>query len=101
MLNGYSEQLARRNAPPAAEKTEASKGTLMPRAPVIVSANSDSRTPLKNAAVRVCHPTSSRTPRRVSAQVAKIARVGIVAFGKNQLSCPVYATNLANVPHAT
>src|SRR5690349_8416873 len=92
MLNGYSAQLAKRKAPPAAEKTEASKGALIPRAPVIVTANSRSKTPLKRAVLRVCHPSTSRIPRRVSAQVATMARVGTAALGKNQLSCPVYAT---------
>src|SRR5262245_15409867 len=101
MLNGYSAQLARRKAPPAAEKTEASKGALIPRAPVIVIANSRSKPPLKTAVVRVCHPSSSKIPRTVSAQVATIARDRTAALGKNQLSCPVYATNLAKVPHAT
>lgn len=89
MLNGYSAQLAKRKAPPAAEKTEASKGALIPRATVIVTANSRSKTPLKKAVVRVCHPSSSRKPRMVSAKVETIARVVIVPFGKNQLSCPV------------
>lgn len=101
MLNGYSTQLPKRKAPPAAEKTEASKGALIPRATVIVTANSRSKTPLKKAVVRVCHPSTSRIPKRVSAQVATMARVGTAALGKNQLSVPVYATNLAKVPHAT
>src|SRR5215471_18384144 len=89
MLNGYSPQLAKRKAPPAAEKTEKSKGALIPRAPVIVTANSRSKTPLKKAVLRVCHPSTSRIPRSVSAQVATMARVGTVAVGKNQLSCLV------------
>src|SRR5215472_12029689 len=101
MLNGYSAQLARRKAPPAAEKTEASKGALIPRAPVIATANSRSKLPLKRAVVRVCHPSSSEIPRRVSAKVATTARGRIAALGKNQVSCPVYATNLAKVPHTT
>jgi hypothetical protein len=62
MLNGYSAQLAKRKAPLAAEKTEASKGALIPRATVIVTANSRSKTLLKKAVVRVCHPSTSRTP---------------------------------------
>src|SRR5579864_389458 len=101
MLNGYSAQLAKRKAPPAAEKTEKSKGALIPRAAVMVSANSRSKIPLKTAVVRVCHPSSNKIPKRVSAQVATMARAGSTAPGKNQLSFSVYATNLANVPHAT
>ena len=101
MLKGYSVKLDRRKAPAAAEKTEASKGTLIPRAPVIVTANSRSKIPLKSAAIRVCHPSSSKTPRTVSAQVATTAIVGIAALGRNQLSCAVYATNRPNVPQAT
>src|SRR5215471_13129122 len=101
MLNGYSPQLAKRKAPPAAEKTEKSKGALIPRAPVIVTANSRSKTPLKRAILRVCHPSTSRMPKRVSAKVATMARAGTAASGKNQLSFPVYATNLAKVPQPT
>jgi len=101
MLNGYSVQLASTKAPPLAENTEKSRGALIPKVPAIVTANKRSITPLNRAAVRVCHPNSSKTPRILSAQVATIARVVIVPFGKNQLSCPVYATNLAKVPHAT
>ena len=52
MLNGYSAQQARRKAPPAAEKTEESKGALIPRAAAIVTANSRSKTPLKKAVSR-------------------------------------------------
>lgn len=89
MLNGYSVQLASRKAPPLAENTEKSRGALIPRAPAIVTANNRSNTPLNRAAVRVCHPNSSRKPRMVSAQVATMARAVIVPFGKNQLSCRV------------
>jgi hypothetical protein len=89
MLNGYSVQLASTKAPPLAENTEKSRGALIPSAPAIVTANNRSSTPLNRAAVRVCHPNSSRTPRIVSAQVATMDRVVIVPFGKNQLSCPV------------
>ena len=101
MLKGYSAQLARRKAPPAAEKTEKSSGALIPRAPVIVTANSRSKTPLKRAVVRVCQPSRSKIPRIVSAHVATTATAGTTSLGKNQLSVPVYATNLANVAHAT
>ena len=101
MLKGYSPQLAKRKAPPAAEKTEKSKGALIPRANVIVTANSRSRTPLKRAVHRVCHPSTSRMPKKVSAKVATMARAGSAAAGKNQLSFPVYATNLAKVPQPT
>ena len=101
MLNGYSAQLAKRKAPPAAEKTEASKGALIPRVPVIVTANRRSKTPLKRAVVRVRHPNTSKTPNRVSAQVATMARAGPPALGRNQLSFAVYSTNRAKVPHAT
>ena len=89
MLNGNSVQLASRKAPPLAENTEKSRGALIPRDPAIVIANNRSNTPLNRAAVRVCHPSSSRKPRMVSAQVETMARVVIVPFGKNQLSCPV------------
>jgi hypothetical protein len=89
MLNGNSVQLASRKAPPLAENTEKSRGALIPRAPAIVTANNRSNTPLNRAAVRVCHPNSSRKPRIVSAQVETMARVVIVPFGRNQLSCPV------------
>src|SRR5215468_9073947 len=85
MLKGYSAQLAKRKAPPAAEKTEASKGALMPRDPVIVTANSRSKTLLKSAVLRVCQPSISRISRRVSAQVATTSRAGIAALRKNQL----------------
>src|SRR3982074_2017049 len=101
MLNGYSAQLAKRKAPAAAENTEKSSGALIPSATVIGAANTRSKSPLKKAVVRVCHPSTSKIPKRVSAQVATMARVGITALGKNQLSVPVYATNLAKVPHAT
>ena len=89
LLNGYSVLLASTKAPPLAENTEKSKGALIPRAPAIVTANNRSNTPLNRAAVRVCHPNSSKTPRIVSAQVETMARVVIVPFGKSQLSCPV------------
>jgi hypothetical protein len=89
MLNGNSVQLASRKAPPLAENTEKSRGALIPRAPAIVIANNRSNTPLSRAAVRVCHPNSSKKPRMVSAMVETMARVVIVPFGKNQLSCPV------------
>jgi hypothetical protein len=89
MLNGNSVQLASRKAPPLAENTEKSRGALIPRAPAIAIANNRSNTPLNRAAARVCHPNSSRKPRMVSAQVETMARVVIVPFGKNQLSCPV------------
>src|ERR1700730_8914058 len=73
MLNGYSAQLAKRKAPAAAENTEKSSGALIPSATVIVAANSRSKSPLKKAVVRVCHPSTSRIPKRVSAQVATMA----------------------------
>src|ERR1700676_2636551 len=63
MLKGYSAQLAKRKAPPAAENTEASKGALIPRATVIVTANSRSKTPLKKAVVRVRTRRPSRWQR--------------------------------------
>src|SRR5258706_81806 len=99
MLKGYSAQLAKRKAPPAAENTEASKGAFIPRAAVIVTANSRSKTPLTKAVVRVCHP--SKIQKRFWAKAAKWGGVETAALGKNQLSGPVYATNLAKVPHAT
>jgi hypothetical protein len=69
--------------------TEKSSGALIPSATVIVAANSRSKSPLKKAVVRVCHPSTSRIPKRVSAQVATMARVGTAALGKNQSSVPV------------
>src|SRR5215469_311633 len=101
MLNGYSAQIARRKAPPAAENTEASSGALMPKAAVMVIANNSRRMPLNRAVIRVCHPSTSRIPKRVSAQVEIIASVGISVLGKNQLSSPVYVTNLEKLPQAT
>jgi hypothetical protein len=72
-----------------AEKTPKLRGALIPRAAVIVTANIRSMAPLKRAAIRACHPRISRIARRVSAPVAAMARIGKVASGKNQLSCPV------------
>jgi hypothetical protein len=86
MLNGYSAQLAKRKAPPAAENTEKSSGALIPSATVIVAASSRSKNPLKKAVVRVCHPSTSKISKRISAQVATMATVGTAALGKNQLS---------------
>lgn len=100
-LKGNAAQVAKRKAPPAAEKTEKSKGAFTPRAAVIVTPNKIRRNPLSTAAARVCQPIIRPTPSRASAEVAIIARAGIIALGKNQLSVPVYETNRAKLPQLT
>jgi len=100
-LKGNSVQVAKRKAPPAAEKTEKSRGAFTPKATVIVTPNKIRRIPLSRAAVRVCHPITRQRPNKASAQVAMMARAGINASGKNQLSFPVYATNRAKLPQDT
>ena len=95
------QQLARRNAPPAAENTEKSSGALNPKAAAIVIANVVRRIPAPHAATRVCHPTIRQRPNKTSAQVAMMAKAGIIALGKNQLSVAVYATNRGKLPQET
>jgi hypothetical protein len=100
-LNGYLAQVAKRKAPSAAEKTEKFRGALTPNASVIAIPNNTNRIPLDRAVMRVYHPTKRQSPSKVSAPVVGLARVGITAGGKNQLSFAVYATNRAKLPQAT
>src|SRR5262245_19653176 len=100
-LTGNPVQIAKRRAPPAAEKTEKSRGAFTPRATAIVTPKRVRRIPLSRAAVRVCHPITRQRPNKPSAHVAMMARAGIKPAGKNQLSCPVYITNRAKVPQDT
>src|SRR5215472_17187730 len=88
-LNGKFAHVARSSAPPAAEKTEALSGAFTPKAIVIASAKAIRRIPLNNAVMRVFQPRTRRRPKRVSAAVAIIAKAGIIAAGKNQLSLAV------------
>src|SRR5438270_4533588 len=88
-LNGKFADAARSSAPPAAEKTDESRGTFTPKAIVIVSAKMVRRTPLSKAMVRVFQPRTRRSPKRTSAAVAIIANAGIVFPGKNQFSLAV------------
>src|SRR5581483_4529065 len=85
-LNGKFADVARSSAPPAAEKTDASRGAFTPKAIVIASAKVVRRTPLSKAMVRGFQPRTRRSPKRISAAVAIIANAGIVAAGKNQFS---------------
>src|ERR1051325_9863718 len=73
----------------------------MPSANVIARPNIIRRIPLHKAVIRVCQPTRRRRPNKISAPVEMIASAGTVAGGKNQLSLPVYSTNLAKLPQAT
>jgi hypothetical protein len=73
----------------------------MPNASVIARPNIIRSIPLHNAVIRVCQPARSRSPSKISAQVARTASAGIIAWGKNQLRWPVYATNLAKWPQDT
>src|SRR5262249_48481099 len=100
-LTGNSVQVAKRSAPPAAEKTEKSRGAFSPRVTAIVTPKRIRRTPLSRAAVRVCHPITRQRPNKPSALVEMMARAGIKPSGKNQLSFPVYVTNRAKVPQDT
>src|SRR5215510_6887252 len=100
-LTGNSVQVAKRNAPPAAEKTEKSRGAFTPRATAIVIPKRVRRIPLSRAAERVCHPITRQRPNKPSAHVAMMARAGIKLSGKNELSFPVYITNRAKVPQDT
>src|SRR5581483_3809591 len=88
-LNGKFADVARSSAPPAAEKTEASRGAFTPKAIVIVRAKAIRRSPLSKAVMRVFQPRTRRRPKRVSAAVEMIAKAGIVAAGKNQFSLAV------------
>lgn len=88
-LNGKFAVVPRSSAPPAAEKTDRSRGAFTPKATVIVSAKVVRRTPLNKAVMRVFQPRTSRSPKRVSAAVAIIANAGIVAAGKNHFSLAV------------
>src|SRR5215470_11714627 len=98
---GNSVQVAKRNAPPAAENTEKSRGAFTPNATAIVTPNKIRRIPLNRAAIRVCHPITRQRPNKASAQVEMNARAGITDSGKNQFSFPVYATNRAKLPQET
>src|SRR5262245_24085776 len=100
-LTGNPVQIAKRRAPPAAEKTEKSRGAFTPRATAIVTPKRVRRIPLSRAAVRVCHPITRKRPNKPSAHVAMMARAGIKPSGKNQVSFPMYITNRAKVPQDT
>jgi len=100
-LNGNAGQVAKSRLPPAAEKTERLRGASIPNASVIARPNVIRRIPLHAAVIRVCQPARRRRPNKISAPVERTASAGIIACGKNQLSLPVYATNLAKLPQAT
>lgn len=89
MLSGYLPQVANKNAPAEAEKTEKLRGAFRPSEKVIVSANSSSITPLSSAATRVKSPKTSAKPNKISANVAVHANTGSTAVGANQFSLPV------------
>src|SRR6516165_466682 len=91
-LNGNLSHPARSKAPPAAEKTEKSKGAFAPNASAIANPNAIRRIPLNRAAVRVCQPTRRRSPKRISAPVEMTASVRVILCGKYELSRPVYST---------
>jgi hypothetical protein len=63
-LTGHSVQVAKRRAPPAAEKTEKSRGAFTPRATAIVTPKRVRRSPLSRAAERVCHPITRKRENR-------------------------------------
>src|SRR5215470_3840286 len=100
-LNGNPEQVAKSRLPPAAEKTERFRGDLIPNASVIARPNVIRRNPLHRVVIRVCQPAMRRRPNKISAPVARTASAGIIAWGKNQLSLPVYSTNAAKLPQDT
>jgi hypothetical protein len=97
-LNGNLSHPARSKAPPAAEKTEKSKGAFAPNASAIANPNAIRRIPLNRAAVRVCQPTRRRSPKRISAPVEMTASAKVIRSGKYALSRPVYSTKRENVP---
>jgi hypothetical protein len=100
-LSGNAGQVAKSKLPPAAEKTEKLRGALIPNATVIARPNIIRSIPLHKAVIRVCQPARRRRPNKISAQVEMTASAGIIACGKNQLSLPVYSTNLAKLPQDT
>lgn len=100
-LNGKLSQFARRKAPPTPVKTAKFRGALTPNASVIAVPNVNRRNPLSRAAERVCQPTRRRRPKRVSALVAMIPSVGIIAAGTYQLRVCVYSKNREKFPHST
>jgi len=73
----------------------------MPNASVIARPNVIRSMPLHKAVSRVCQAARRRRPNQISAQVEMTASAGIIACGTNQLSWPVYATNLAKLPQDT
>ena len=101
MLQPYSLQVASRNAPADAEKTERLSEASKPSARVMHIANKSNSKPLSKAAIRVNAPRISAKPSRISAQVDAQARTGIAADGMNQLSLAVYAVKCSKSPHAT
>src|SRR5690349_17561235 len=100
-LNGNLSHPARSKAPPAAEKTEKSKGAFAPNASAIANPNAIRRIPLNRAAVRVCQPTRRRSPKRISAPVEMTASVRVILGGKYEVSRPVYSTKREKFPQAT
>src|SRR5215472_15837577 len=100
-LNGNLSHPARSKAPPAAEKTEKSKGAFAPNASAIDNPNAIRRIPLNRAALRVCQPTRRRSPKRISAPVELTASVRVILGGKYELSRPVYSTKREKFPQAT
>jgi len=63
--------------------------------------NAIRRIALHAALIRVCQPARRKRPNEISAPLERAASAGIIACGKNQLSLPVQATNLAKLPQPT
>jgi len=94
-------QVAKSRDPPAAENTEALSGASTPNAAVIAMPNIITRIPAHKAVIRVFQPTRRRRPSKTSAKVTMTASADTIGCGKNQLSLPVYSTNLAKLPQET
>src|SRR4029453_1771272 len=63
--------------------------------------NTSRRSPLNTAVARVCQPTMSRSPKRISAAVAMIPSAGIIPAGAYQLIVCVYSKNREKFPQET
>src|SRR5678816_4119070 len=100
-LNGYLSAVAKRNAAAEPENTEASRGLFNPKAAVIANAKTNSKSPLRTAAIRVKRPRIRAAPRAISVQVASQAIVGMIGCGTDQFSLAVYAMKRPKSPQAT
>src|SRR5215472_7983452 len=86
---GAGRSEASRNAPAAADHTEDDSGGSGPRATVIVTANTDNRTPLARATARSRTPATRPTASTTSSTVAAHAAAGTTPAGRYQSSLPV------------